>query len=75
MSVGFAYAQPGTSDHIITDTSGITYTIQHNTENIFAVRNIVITGNKKTRESIILRELPFRAGDYVGSSDPSSPRS
>jgi len=29
----------------------------------FTVRNIVITGNKKTKESIILRELPFKPND------------
>jgi outer membrane protein assembly factor BamA len=30
----------------------------------FVIRNIVITGNKKTQASIILRELPFKPGDY-----------
>jgi len=29
----------------------------------FVIRNIVITGNKKTKTSIILREIPFRTGD------------
>ncbi|MEI9944163.1 MAG: POTRA domain-containing protein [Chitinophagaceae bacterium] len=32
-------------------------------ESLFIVRNIVIVGNKKTKESILLRELPFRSGD------------
>lgn len=31
----------------------------------FVVGNIVITGNKKTKEHIVLRELPFRSGDSV----------
>ncbi len=30
----------------------------------FIIRNIVITGNKKTNSSIILREIPFRPGDH-----------
>jgi outer membrane protein assembly factor BamA len=29
----------------------------------FTVRNIVITGNKKTRPEIILREIPFKSGE------------
>jgi len=32
-------------------------------ESPFVVRNIVITGNRKTRPSIILRELSFKSGD------------
>jgi outer membrane protein assembly factor BamA len=31
----------------------------------FTVRNIVITGNKKTKEIIILRELPFKSHDQL----------
>src|ERR1041385_3380532 len=30
----------------------------------FIVRSIFITGNKKTNASIILREIPFKQGDY-----------
>jgi len=30
---------------------------------LFAVRNIIITGNKKTRDNIILREVPFKPGE------------
>src|SRR5215813_12771557 len=29
----------------------------------FVVRNIIITGNRKTKASIILREIPFKNGD------------
>ena len=32
-------------------------------ENFFIIRNIVITGNKKTRSKIILREIPFKPGE------------
>jgi outer membrane protein assembly factor BamA len=30
----------------------------------FTVRDIVITGNKKTKQNIILREIPFKTGDH-----------
>ena len=30
----------------------------------FIVRNIVITGNRKTKTSFILREIPFKTGDH-----------
>jgi outer membrane protein assembly factor BamA len=30
----------------------------------FVIRNITITGNRKTHESIILREIPFKPGDH-----------
>jgi hypothetical protein len=30
---------------------------------LFAVRNIIITGNKKTKPGIILREIPFKSGE------------
>jgi outer membrane protein assembly factor BamA len=30
----------------------------------FVVRSILITGNKKTKASVILREIPFRSGDH-----------
>src|SRR5215831_16973009 len=30
----------------------------------FVVRNIIITGNRKTKSSVILREIPFKQGDH-----------
>lgn len=35
----------------------------------FTIRNIVIQGNKKTKPDIILRELPFKAGDGYSLSE------
>lgn len=35
----------------------------------FSIRNIVISGNKKTRPNIILRELPFHPGDQITLPD------
>jgi outer membrane protein assembly factor BamA len=34
------------------------------TSALFIVRNIFITGNRKTRADIILRELPFKTGEH-----------
>jgi outer membrane protein assembly factor BamA len=63
---GILYAQPGSTEPA-RDTSAI-HAIQQQ-GNIFIVRNIVITGNKKTKQSILLRELPFKAGDTYQLSD------
>lgn len=65
----FLYAQPGSTDQLVSDTSGINAIKQQAPENIFIVRNIVIAGNKKTKESIILRELPFRTGETYQLSE------
>lgn len=62
-------SQPSSPDHITIDTAGINYVKTNRGENVFTVRNIIITGNKKTRESIILRELPFRASDVYQLSE------
>jgi len=69
MSAGFVNAQPGMSDLPVTDTS-VNYFLKHtDKENVFAVREISISGNKKTKESVILRELPFRSGDTYALSE------
>jgi outer membrane protein assembly factor BamA len=66
MSAGFAYAQPGMPDISVTDTSGNIFLKKAGLENVFTVRLIDISGNRKTKESVILRELPFKSGDtYV----------
>src|SRR6185436_5373661 len=33
------------------------------------IRNIILSGNRKTRDNIILRELPFHAGEQVALLD------
>jgi outer membrane protein assembly factor BamA len=62
MSVGFVLAQSGVSD-----TSG--NTLPKRPSDIFTIRNIVISGNKRTRESVILRELPFKSGEAYPLSE------
>ena len=63
------YAQPGSTDPVTPDTSGLNYIKHHGQENVFKVRIIAINGNKRTKESIILRELPFRSGDTYQLSE------
>jgi len=66
MFAGFVNAQPGLADLSHADTTNIFSSKQLGEENIFTVRQIAISGNKKTKESVILRELPFKSGDtYV----------
>jgi len=38
-------------------------TLDHNAAP-FIIRNIILTGNRKTKASIILREIPFKPGDH-----------
>ena len=39
--------------------------LPHNLDSPFVIRNIVFEGNKKTKENIMLRELPFKEGDSI----------
>jgi len=69
MSAGFVYAQPGLADIPITDSAIAGLIKLQSPENVFTVRNIAISGNKKTRASVILRELPFRPGEVYSLSE------
>ncbi|MCZ2458549.1 MAG: hypothetical protein LC128_02890 [Chitinophagales bacterium] len=42
---------------------------EHHNENLFIIRSIFITGNKKTKPDIILRELSFKQGDKYKLQD------
>nr|WP_262903569.1 POTRA domain-containing protein [Niabella beijingensis] len=39
--------------------------LPHSLEKAFVIRNIIFDGNKKSREAILLRELPFKKGDSI----------
>ena len=69
MSAGFVNAQTGMSELPITDTSINQYFLKPGKENAFTVREIAITGNKKTKESVILRELSFASGETYALSE------
>jgi len=69
MSAGFVNAQPGMADIHIADTSINNFLRQQGPENAFTVREIAISGNKKTRKSVILRELPFKPGEVYPLSE------
>ena len=51
------FIDPGTSGILSNEE------LSSSTPSQFVVRNIVITGNRKTKPDILLRELPFRSGD------------
>jgi outer membrane protein assembly factor BamA len=57
---------PGTENLFVPGVGNLNPTItdgQLSSRPIFVVRNIIVTGNKKTREEIILREIPFKSGE------------
>src|SRR6188474_1706258 len=69
MSAGFVNAQTGTSQLSDTDTSTNRYFQKPRADNSYTVREIAISGNKKTKESIILRELSFASGETYALSE------
>ena len=68
MSAGFVNAQPGIPKLSIADSIKH-YSQQTNSANLFTIREIAISGNNKTKESVILRELPFQSGEIYNLSD------
>ena len=67
---GHAYSQQRTSDIPTFDSSTNKNSLREGSENsLFTVRNILVSGNRKTRESIILREVPFKPGDQYPLSE------
>jgi outer membrane protein assembly factor BamA len=59
---GVANAQFGPSDNSVIFSTGETVAIQDSSHK-FVVRDIIITGNNKTRPKTILRELPFHENE------------
>ncbi len=53
----FLQAQTVDSGNLFPDPGNYTDTVE------FKINNIIITGNKKTKRSILLREMPFRVGE------------
>lgn len=65
-------AQPAQPLSYIPDTSihNSNFNFQEaNSLSLFTVRNIDIVGNKRTKRSVILRELPFKDGDQLQLSE------
>ena len=65
IATGVVNAQPGKAERSATDTINQYFKQlqQQGATNSFTVREIDISGNKKTKESIILRELPFESAE------------
>jgi outer membrane protein assembly factor BamA len=68
MSAGLVNAQPGITKPSIADSIKH-YSQQPGPANSFTIREIAVSGNKKTKESVILRELPFQSGEIYNLSD------
>jgi len=69
MSAAVVKAQPGLTDTAIIKSPNNDLVKQQGAENVFTVRLIAISGNKKTKESIMLREIPFRSGEAYALSE------
>jgi len=54
-----AQAAEGESDYLTWQTHKVSASADSNTAKPFIIRKVIITGNRKTKENIIRRELPF----------------
>lgn len=59
-----AQAQIEDDHQIFSPVNDSSEKINEQTSEPFIVRNIIITGNRKTKAAIILREIPFKPGDH-----------
>ena len=61
-----AGAQENQGDHLVpsSDTTNTEIKTGDQAAAPFIIRNITIVGNRKTKGSIILREIPFKQGDH-----------
>ena len=69
IAAGSIYAQSIMPEASVADTISKYSLPDLNTSNSFIVREIEISGNKKTKRSIILRELPFQSGETYALSE------
>ena len=61
-----AGAQENQGDHLVAspDTTNTEIKTGREAAAPFIIRNITIVGNRKTKGSVILREIPFKEGDH-----------
>src|SRR5574339_375225 len=69
MSSGLVYAQAIIPNLSISDTITKYSPPETAPDNSFTVREIDVSGNKKTKRSIILREIPFESGEVYPLSE------
>src|SRR6476620_12488096 len=69
LSLGDVKAQEGFISSIIIYSTDNQQATSQVADTIFTVQDIVVTGNKRTRKSTILRELPFQISDSYPFSD------
>jgi outer membrane protein assembly factor BamA len=69
LSFGELKAQEALVNSVILYSTDINQSITQSADTIFTVKEIVVTGHKRTRKSTILRELPFQTGDSYPFSE------
>jgi len=69
LSFGDLKAQEGFINSIVIYSTDVQQATTPVTDTVFAVQDIVVRGNKRTRKSTILRELPFRVSDSYRFAD------
>ncbi|MFN2456989.1 MAG: POTRA domain-containing protein [Chitinophagaceae bacterium] len=66
--INFSRAQSGFVENSIIFSTDDSYTVS-DTSHLFIIREILIEGNKRTKENIILRELPFHQNQQYTLKD------
>ncbi|HAK45823.1 MAG TPA: outer membrane protein assembly factor BamA, partial [Spirochaeta sp.] len=65
---GYIYNNMATAENRDDDTNEISFNIVIEEKNRAHIENIIITGNEKTKDYVILRELPLEVGDVFSKS-------
>jgi outer membrane protein insertion porin family len=66
-SNGYIFNRIDISQNIDEETQSVSYTVQIREFDRAHIENIVIRGNSKTADNVILRELPFEVGDVFSA--------
>jgi outer membrane protein assembly factor BamA len=69
LSFGDGKAQEAFVNSVVIYSTDIQQATTQTADTIFTIKEIIVTGNKRTRKSTILRELPFQAGDSYPFSE------
>lgn len=63
LSAGDGKAQQAYINSVVVYSTNQQQAVAETTDSVFTIKEIVVTGNRRTRKSTILRELPFKAAD------------
>ncbi|MFP4362446.1 MAG: outer membrane protein assembly factor BamA [Spirochaetia bacterium] len=65
---GYIYNEINMIENRDEETNTISYTVQINEQNRAHIENVIIRGNDKTEDYVILREIPLNTGDVFSKS-------